>query len=309
MFVSISTFAQAEVVDRIVAVVNNDIITQTELNVVMAPYLQKINSTNMPAEQRDRLVAQIRSDVLDQLIDKKLAEQQIRAQRIVVGDDMVSMTIERIKKDQNLTDAEFSQALAKDGWTISTYRGHLKEQMLRSQLIDRMVKSRIVITEQDIRRYYDANKEKGGSIYTIRNIVLPYRTPITAESRKEAETQMTTILQQLQNGILFELLARQYSVAENAVDGGKLGSIPFSSFVKPLQDLFQNVKPGEHAGPIDAGESLQLFYVESISQTQLDEYEKERQSIEGKLYEKALDERYKEWIDTVRKQAHVKINP
>ena len=303
------SWVSAEVVDRIVATVNNEIITQTELQAAMEPYLRRMRSSGVGAEQQVALTEQIRTEVLDQLIDKKIAEQQVKQNYINVTDEMVMGTIERIKEEKGLTDAQLAQTLERDGYTLESYKTHLKEQIQRSQLVDRMVRSRIVITEQDIRKYYDANKSQGGSLYTIRNIVILYPATMTQEDARRIEARMTEIIQRFRNGESFSVLARTYSQASNAIDGGALGSIPFASFAPPIQSMLQGVNTGELAGPIDAGNSVQLFFVEAISQTSMDDYEKERVAIENKLYEQAIDVKYNEWITSVREKAHVTIHP
>ena len=309
IFAQSVSFVSAEIVDRIVATVNNEIITQTELNAAMEPYLRRMRSSGVGAEQRATLTQQIQKEVLDQLIDKKIAEQQVKQNYINVTDDVVNATINRIKEEQGLTDDQLLQTLERDGYTLASYKAHLKEQIQRSQLVDRMVRSRIVITEQDIRKYYDANKSQGGSLYTIRNIVLLYPNPMTQEDTRRIEARMNEVVQRFRNGESFATLARTYSQTSNSIDGGTLGSIPFASFAPPIQSMLQGVSVGDIAGPIDAGNSIQLFFVEAISQTTMDDYEKERVSIENKLYEQAIDVKYNEWITDVREKAHVTIHP
>ena len=150
---------QSEVVDRIVAVVNSDIITLYDLNRAFRPYESNIKALKYPADKERQTLFQVRSDLLNQLIDSQLADQQIKHAQISVAQNDIDNTIERMKQARSFTDEQLREGLAAQGITIEEYRKEIESQILRTKLVNREVKSKIVITKEDINVYYDSHQE------------------------------------------------------------------------------------------------------------------------------------------------------
>jgi len=124
----------AEIVDRIVAVVNDDIITLFELNRAIKPYEDKIHALGYSEEKERRMLFKVREGVLNQLIDKKIEDQQIKRSNIKISEEQIDQTIERIKEKNFFSDEDLRLALAKDGLTMEAYRNKIKEEILRTRL-------------------------------------------------------------------------------------------------------------------------------------------------------------------------------
>ena len=138
---------QAEVVDRIVAVVNADIITLYDLNRAYKPYEENIRALKYEPEKERQTLFQVRQDILSQLIDGQLADQQIKREQIAVSQKEIDTAIERIKEARSFTDEQLREGLAAQGLTMEEYRKEIESQILRTKLVNREVKSKIVITK------------------------------------------------------------------------------------------------------------------------------------------------------------------
>ena len=149
----------AEVVDRIVAVVNDDIILLSEVNQAIKPYLNRIRTSGYPLGQQQKMLFKVRDNVLNQLIDQKLTDQEIKRYHIQISEKEIDDTIERIKRTRLVTDEELREALEKEGMTMEEYRKRIKEQMLRARLINQEVKAKIIITQEDIEARYNADEK------------------------------------------------------------------------------------------------------------------------------------------------------
>ena len=125
----------AELVDRIVAVVNNDIISLQDLNRIMKPYAERIKKSSYSAEKEQKMLFEIRRKILNQLIDQKLTDQELQKHSITVSAREIDRTIERIKEMAAITDEEMRAGLAEQGLTMKEYRERTKEQLLRRKLI------------------------------------------------------------------------------------------------------------------------------------------------------------------------------
>ncbi|MFP3980577.1 MAG: SurA N-terminal domain-containing protein [Desulfobacterales bacterium] len=299
----------AEVVDRVVAVVNDDIIRLRELNQALEPVEKQIRSEDMSAEETQKQLFEARERVLDELIQEVLADQQIADTGIQVDESDVDAAIEQIKSRNYYTDEDLRQALQMQGMSMEQYRGEIKNQMLRSQLVNRKVKSKIVITEEDIRRYYEAHPEKyGGTVeYKLRNIVMQYPEYDDQEAKAEVKEEMNSVRDALEQGASFEKMAREYSEAGNASDGGQLGKFALDDLSRNLKPVIRDLEAGEFSDIVETEQGFQIFYVQDIVKTDPEPLEKVSDKIENTLYEQQVNEKYDAWIQSLREDAHIRI--
>ena len=179
----------AEIVDRIVAVVNDDIISMFEMNQTVKPFTERLKTLDYPAEKEKKLLLKIREDVLNRLIDEKLADQEIKRVRINVSREEVDNAIERFKETNDLTDERLKEALKRDGISMVEYRKHIRDQILRGKLVNREVQSKIVITKADIEAYYKQHPEDyvGKKKFRLRHIIM--RVPSEADEDDRLSVQ------------------------------------------------------------------------------------------------------------------------
>jgi peptidyl-prolyl cis-trans isomerase SurA len=299
----------SEIVDRIVAVVNDDIITLIELNSSLKPYAEKIQSLGYPPEKEKQLLFNVRKDLLDRLINEKIEDQEIKRAKVEISEEQINKTIEQIKETNYLTDEQLREALAKDGLTMEEYRKKIKDQILRTRLVNIKVKSKIVITKEDIKAYYDDHiKEYGGTQkYQLRNIIM--KVPLFADTggKLEIKAKMDDILEKLKGGASFETLAAKYSESPAASDGGRLGEFEFDSLSPQLQEAIGKIKPGEFTSVLDTDQGYQIFLLEEIKREKGKTLEEVTPEIERKLYNETINEKYQAWIGDLRKQAVIRI--
>ena len=219
----------AEIVERILAVVNDDVITLIELNSSLKPYTEKIRSLGYPSEKEQQLLFNVRKDMLDRLINQKIEDQEIKRSKVEISEGQIDQTIERIKETNYLTDEQLRAALARDGLTMEEYRKKIKSQVLRERLVTLKVKSKIVITKEDVKAYYEKHIDEygGKQKYHLRNIII--KVPLFSDSEKKLgiKARMDEILEKLKAGESFEVLAAKYSESSAASDGGNLGEFEF----------------------------------------------------------------------------------
>ena len=126
----------AELVDRVVAVVNDDVILLSELQEAIKPYVQRLSGLNYPPEKAAQMRFKIREDILDQLIDRQLTDQEVRRLGLSVEAAEIDSAIERIKQTNFLTDETLREAIAKQGYSLAEYRSNVSQQILRSKLVN-----------------------------------------------------------------------------------------------------------------------------------------------------------------------------
>lgn len=298
-----------EIVERIVAVVNDDIITYLEVQKELSPYEAQIKAVGYDPEKEQQMLYRVRSDVVEKLVDQKIIDQEIKRYKITVSDQDIDNDIERIKEGKLWTDEDFRKALEYEGMTIESYREKLKDQALRARLLNTVVRANIVITDEDIASYYASNIEKyqGELKYHLRNIIMRVLEDAGTEGRRSVLEKMENIKAALENGASFESLARQYSESVLAKNGGDLGILPYKDFSSQLKQALEGLAIGQHTGVLDTDQGFQIFYIENILTENEILLEEAYSEIESTLYKELSEKAFTDWLNTLRETSHIKI--
>ncbi len=299
----------AETVDRIVAIVNSDIITLYELNQSLKPYAERVKTLGYSNNKEQEMLFKVREDILKKLIDEKIEDQQIKRFNIVVSEQEIDKTVERIKEINYLTDEEFRKGLNAEGLTMDEYRERLKESLLRTKLVNREIKSKIVITNEDIKTYYDSHSEKygGETKYHHRNILMIVSPLADAVEKRRVKEEMEAVLAKIKDGEPFENMVAAYSESPLASEGGDLGLFALDKLSPTLREAVKDLKAGELTPVLDTEYGYQIFLVEEVMQTPVNPLEKVKLEIERILFDKIVDERFQAWLEELRENSHIKI--
>ena len=300
---------ETEVVDRIVAVVNNEIVTLYDLNRAFGPYAGNIQALKYPPEKERQMLFQVRQDVLDQLIDSMLADQQVKLGQIKVSQKEIDNTIERLKESRQFTDEQLRQGLASQGMTMEEYRKEIEEQLMRARLVNREVKSKIVITKEDIKDYYESHREQyaGEKKYHLWNLFIKVSSDSDDSERSVARNLMEANLVKLKQGQSFESLIDGLKNSPSAVQGTDLGLYRLEELSEQLRQVVKNMKAGEFSALLDSNFGYQIIYIQNIEETQAKPLEAVESEVEEKLYTESVDNKYQEWLEQLRARSHIRI--
>lgn len=301
--------AMAKVVDRIVAVVNDDIILMSELDATFQPYRKKIKDGGYPPEKEQQMLYRVREDLINKMVEKKLTEQEVKARNISVSENEIDQMIERIKQINYLTDEDLKKELDARGVTLKEYRKELKEQSLQNKLVVREVNSKIVITKSDIKKYFDDHPELyGGKIqYHLRNIFLKYPSNANNDPESALKERFYPVMEKLKSGQAFQEVARQYSESSSASDGGDLGKFSLESLSDQIKNNIKTLSAGEYTPILTSEQGGQIIFVEEIVQDGGKSLKAVSAEIEQKLYKKIIEKRFAEWMEGLRARSHIKI--
>jgi peptidyl-prolyl cis-trans isomerase SurA len=299
----------AELVDRVVAIVNNDIILLSDLNQMMANLSATLDEQGYSPSQKIQILKEQRPHVLEQLIYDKLTDQQVQRHHIKISDADVDAAIERIRKLNQLSADELRRSLELQGVTFDDYRKQIKKKMLRARLVNREVKSKIVITDEDIQAYYDSHKEEYGvhTKYELRHILIKVPSSADSAAKESALQRINNVYDQLQKGGSFEKLARQYSEAPSAAQDGMLGIFDINVLSSQIKEALGGLEAKQFTKVLDTEQGYQIFYVESITQTGGQKIEDVRSKIQDKLFADVVDRKFNEWIKDLRQRSHIQI--
>ncbi len=299
----------AKVVDRIVAVVNDEIILQSELQDKMKPYEDKIEAMGYSQEREKQMREKLRKEILDKLIDERLTDQQVKSKGISISEDEIDKTIERIKEIRSLTDEQLRQGLKQQGITMEHYRSQLREQLLRSKLLDYEVKSKIVVTDEDIRKYYEDHPGQfgGETRYHLRTIIMRVPSLATDERKAAVRKRMQSVWEKLRNGAVFAEMARRYSESSLAADGGDLGFFSLKELAPEFQKVLKDKKPGTFTQVLDTAQGFQIFYIQEVEKKPPKALDEVRAEIQNRLYQQRVNEGFSQWLQKLRDRSHIKV--
>jgi len=296
-----------EVVDRIVAIVNNDVVLLSEINRALAPYAMTIKERGVSELTEKKMLLEARAEILGNLIDEKLILQEAAEMRIEVDESDINAAMETMKQSMPYSDERFQSFLSETGFTMAEYREQIGNQIVKSRVISQAVKSKTVVTQEETEEYFQNHQEEfaSGTRYHLKNIIM--QTPAMNPEGKEAvRRKMEEIHQQIKDGAAFESMARQYSQSSFADDGGDLGLFAEDDLAPALKDAIMNTKAGDISQVIETGPGFQIFYVQSIIRDDGNLDNEAYDQIHEKLYDKKLDEKFKAWTNQLRELAHIK---
>jgi peptidyl-prolyl cis-trans isomerase SurA len=310
---SLSSFSFGEeYVDRVIAVVNDDVITLSELESTGRQYFNKIKA-NVPAGQLSSSLEKARGEVLNGLINKAIVKQKAAELSIIVEREEIDKALAQMLSRNNATIEQFRKKLATEDISESEYRKGLHDQILQSKLINFQVRSRIVIIEDDIKEYYqkEYTQEEGESGYYILQMGFTWQdSPTDSDSKEAVRKKAEVIRQRVIAGEGFNELAQANSDLPSAVDGGDIGLIKKDEMASYMRETVQSLNPGEISEIVETGNTFQFFKLLTIRDGDViarAPYDDVKEEIRNILYREKMDMQYKEWIENLREEAYIKI--
>lgn len=266
---SCSVFAQKQAastsLDKVVAIVNDDVLTENELLAKFEIIKQQLanNQTATPNDQ------ELRAQVLNHLIDQKIELQTAARAGIDVEDDTVNKSIEDIAKRNNLTLSAFKQYLTENDFDFNAFHDEIHDQIIIERLLQREIGSRITVTKQEIDKYLNsvAYEQANISEYQLQDILIALPDIPSTEQVRHADLKVNDILQKLQQGKSFEELAIAKSDGGEALQGGSLGWRRIEEIPTIFAEKVQIMEKGEVVGPIRAPNGYHILKLVDIRGT------------------------------------------
>ncbi len=298
----------AKVVEKIVATVNDKLVTLTDIKA----FKQKLETGGLVDEALLKLTdpKTLLKDpklLLNELIDERLIDSEVKRKGMEVTIERVEQEIRSIAANNNISRQQLQSALEAKGVTMSQYQDFIKTSLERQSLIEREVTSKIRISDEDISSYYLAKNGTSKTQifeYTLSHILLNPKNG----GPEAALTRAREIEDKIKNGQSFEKLAEQFSEDPNFAKGGALGVFRAGEMLKDIETAIRGVGPGETTGIVKTSVGYQIIKVNKrtlISDPMLDQ---EREDIRRTLYAEAYKRQFKLWLNQRRDVAFIRIN-
>lgn len=303
----LTTQSRAELVDRVVAVVNNEVITLSELDEEGRGIFQHIAEIT-PADRLEYELTVARSEILDTLIDKRLIAQRAKEKNIVVTDAEVDAAFDQVLSRNRLTRGDLLGKLSESGVTEEVYRTTLESQILQNKLVGADVSSKIVITEEAVIDYFDTNytsRVDEGSYYLLQ---MGFTSAASGDSREKALSRAKRVHKLALSGKNFQDLAQEFSDLPSAVDGGDIGTFLPDEMAGYMKDAVVGLNTGQVSTVVETPEGYQFFKLLSVGEGSIvmkSTYESVKEEIKKRLYQEEMQKAYGEWVKELKQKAYI----
>ncbi|MEW5852613.1 MAG: peptidylprolyl isomerase [Myxococcota bacterium] len=295
-------------VERVVAVVNDDVVLLSEVEEQLVPLLGTL-PPSLKDQERQKRVAEMRKDILEGLIADRLLQQQVEELQVDVTSDEIDRAIQEVKNQNRLDDEGLKQALAQQGMTMNSYRETMRKQMLKAKIINLKVRSKLSLTDKDIEsavaRRARLQKEEFKVHARHALFAVPEGAPAEQEAQQKARAE--ELLKRAKAGEDFPTLVRTLSDPATASNGGDLGFFKRGDIMPAFEQAAFSTPPGEVTGPVRT--PLGWHVIQVVERKSLETRSKDqiRDDLREQLINEELERAFKRYISELRKDAHVEV--
>lgn len=299
--------AEAKTVDRILAQVNDDIITLSELNREVAEARKELE-TKYSGEQLEQAIQRTEKLALDSLIQEKLLYQKALELGYNANmDNQVSSFIQKIMKANNLKDTdELESALSQQGISLKDYRDQVRKRLMADDLVNDYVRNRITLLTPEIDKYY---KDHAADFTTPEEVTLSEIIISIEGSDQEAENRANDLYRRLQQGESFAALASQYSKGPTANKGGAIGSYLIPKLKPETVKAIANLKEGDISKPNKIADGYLIYHIDSRKFAAVRPLEEVRDQIKNRLYDQKFEPEIIRFVNQLKEEAYIQILP
>ncbi|HEY3197149.1 MAG TPA: peptidylprolyl isomerase [Nitrospirales bacterium] len=286
--------AWSAVRDRIVAVINTEVITQTELE-------EEVNDVKTQARQRfkgpelDRRLRQIDYMGINRMIERKLQIQIAKRRGIKVTDEEVKDAIARLRRLGEAPNENDPKEMAS-----------IKDQLTALRIINQQVRSSLMVSDEELHRFYEQHQER---------FLLPPEVRISqilialgpGTEMLQVREKVQRIYASLKKGERFEELAAQHSEGPEGRRGGSLGFVRIGDMLPQIQNAIQGLSPGQSSEPIASPLGMHIIRVDELKPAQYRPFDEVREDIRNAVYQLKSEDAYQAWIKNLKDQSYIEV--
>ncbi|MEE8359620.1 MAG: peptidylprolyl isomerase [Candidatus Omnitrophota bacterium] len=300
------TVLHARILDRIVAVVNDEVITQSEIDSLLYPLYMQFSQIYKTDKEIYENLDKSRLDILRQLIHDKLILSEAKKLEVTVWDSEINERIKMIKEDLKAKGASFEDLLRDQKMTLGELRKKYKEMLMIEKTIDREVRRGVNIQPSEVNNYYTENiadytQTERVAVYGILIKTESVRTPL--ESLELAEDVHTGAIK----GADFNELVANYSEGSHRDEGGDFGYVRRGQLLKEIEDKIFALKNGEISDILETPLGYYIFKVYDRQDEKRVPLEDVYEKVQMAIYRTKMQEKFEDWLESLKSNAYISI--
>ena len=291
--------------DRIVAIVNDAPITETELNNSIDTAKKQMAANGAPTPDNKT----IQKQVMEQLINRKLELQLADQAGVKVDDAQLEKTIAHIAEQNKLTTAQLYEQLTQQGMSIPDYRKELREEIIIQQVQQQQVAAKITVTPQEVTDFMRSKpwQMSNNKEYHLEDILIGLPDSPTTQQIQEAKAHANTLLDKIHHGTSFHDASATESSGSQALQGGDLGWRKLPEIPSAFAEKVMQMKQNDIAEPIQTANGFHLIHLAGVRSVGKDTTSNKQ--VEMLLYQRKMEEAVQTWLAKTRSQAFINMNP
>lgn len=302
--------AERQTVDRIVAVIENEILTLRELEKKAQPFMDQLDEITDQEERQTRrkeiLRSTLRLEVQERLIDKEV---KANSDKLSVSEQDVDRAVEEVLKMNRLNRKQLQAALYGQGTSWSEYRKQLRKQIARSRLIQFQVQGKLEVKEEDVRNRC-LEKKRAGRIDANQQVCASHILLSVQEDADAAEVQAMrekalALRAQILNGADFAQLAQENS-GDAGSPNGELGCFGQGEMLEAFEEAAFQMDPGEISAPVRTELGFHLIRLDSrgVGDSGCND-PSELAAFQNEIYQEQMEQKMRSWVEELRAKAFV----
>jgi peptidyl-prolyl cis-trans isomerase SurA len=294
----------ANVLDRVVAVVNNDAITLGEVQENILAY--RVENRDRPGGPSDEDLAR---DFLTKMIDTRLQLQEADREKVTAEEAEITEELQdRIKRFGIKSQEEFEKVIKQQGLTLESVKRRVRDEIRRAKIVRRKVNLRVSVTDQEIDDYLEANRAnlETGLAYHARHILVVPETQDDA-GWEAARLKAEVIRREILEGADFAEIAKAKSGDASARDGGDLGALKRGELAQDIEGQILGLQTGQVSRPYRSALGYHVFRLESKESLEGEGLQRARQQIRDILFRQKYDTRLAAWLKEIRQRAIIEV--
>lgn len=290
----VSEAATASVTDRIIAVVNTELIMLSELKAEVAAEERRLQETYRGAELKRRL-QQVEYMGLTRMIERKLQLQTAKTKGVEVADDEVRRAALELKRQGEPIDE-----------TDPNDKKNIKEQLLLMRVVDREVRSGVMVTEPELQRYYQSHQNRFliPDEYRISQILILRKARETEEDTRERAMSVSSALKQ---GADFAELALKHSDGPEATKGGNIGFVRQGELLPQIERALSVLEPGQITDAIQTSDGWHIIKLDEKRLPQFRPFAEVKSEIQTLVFQQKTEDVYQRWLGDLKNKAFIEV--
>jgi peptidyl-prolyl cis-trans isomerase SurA len=294
-----------ENIDRIIAVVNGEILTKSDLD----GFKKRVKKESLLDDLFDvdyKKLLGNKKQLVDHLIDQKIVDSEIRRLKLNVSPSRIDAEIKKIAANLGVGVSGLKKRLKQDNIAFDDYKEFIKRRLERQSLIQREITSKIRISDDEVKSFYaknSQNKDTDVFEYSLSHIL------IKAEDNKAAALERANmVVSKIKNGMDFSKAASQYTEDPNFSSGGYLGTFKSGEFLPAFENAVRNIDEGQVAKPVLVGSNYIILRLNKKQIVENPEFLQLKERIRAQLQQLAFKKQFQFWLSQKRSEADIKIN-